>query len=50
MTEHRPTEPLRSEHRDLLLSDDDPDSLVDRLAAWEPVHPSRWNPSEAQPA
>jgi uncharacterized protein (TIGR00730 family) len=41
---------LRPEHRALLLSDGDPGALVDRLGAWEPVHPSRWTPPEAPPA
>jgi predicted Rossmann-fold nucleotide-binding protein len=41
---------LRPEHREILLSDDDPARLVDRLAAWEPAYPSRWTPPEAPPA
>jgi uncharacterized protein (TIGR00730 family) len=41
---------LRPEHRALLLSERDPVALVDRLAAWEPVHASRWTSADAPPA
>jgi uncharacterized protein (TIGR00730 family) len=40
---------LRPEHRALLISDDDPASLIDRLELWEPVHASRWTPVESPP-
>ena len=40
---------LRPEHRDLLMSDADPELLVSRLEAWEPVHASRWTPPVAPP-
>ena len=33
---------LRAEHRGLLLRDDDPDLLLDRLAAWRPPHTDKW--------
>jgi len=41
---------LRPEHRSLLLCEEEPAALVDRLAAWEPVHASRWTPAESPPA
>jgi uncharacterized protein (TIGR00730 family) len=33
---------LRSGHRDLLLTADDPATLLDRLAAWVPVEIPKW--------
>lgn len=33
---------VRAEHRDLLLVDEDPAALLDRLAAWRPVRHERW--------
>jgi uncharacterized protein (TIGR00730 family) len=33
---------LRSQHRATLLSAPDPDTLLDRLEAWEPVRVSKW--------
>lgn len=33
---------LRPEHRAMLLADGDPASLLDRLAAWEPVATQKW--------
>lgn len=33
---------LRREHADMLLVDDDPDRLLDRLAAWEPPALTKW--------
>lgn len=33
---------VRSEHRDLLLIDDDPGLLLDRLASWVPVVLDKW--------
>jgi uncharacterized protein (TIGR00730 family) len=40
---------LKPEHRELLMSDADPEELVRRLEAWEPVHASRWTPPVAPP-
>jgi hypothetical protein len=33
-----------------VLSDGDPATLVERLTQWEPVHASRWTPTEIPPA
>lgn len=33
---------VRSEHRELIITDSDPDSLLDRLAAWKPQHIDKW--------
>jgi len=33
---------LRAEHRGLLMRDDEPDRLLDRLAAWTPPHTDKW--------
>lgn len=33
---------VRSEHRELIITDSDPDSLLDRLAAWKPQHLDKW--------
>ncbi len=33
---------LRAEHREMLLSDDDPARLLDRLAAWRPPDVAKW--------
>ncbi len=33
---------VRAEHRDLLLADDEPARLLDRLAAWQPVTVDKW--------
>jgi predicted Rossmann-fold nucleotide-binding protein len=33
---------LRPEHRAGLLSADDPDALLDALAAWQPVNVGKW--------
>jgi uncharacterized protein (TIGR00730 family) len=33
---------LRAEHRATMLSSPDPGTLLDRLAAWEPVRVARW--------
>lgn len=33
---------LRERHRALLLRDDEPDRLLDRLAAWEPAGTDKW--------
>jgi len=33
---------LRPEHRDLIASESEPDLLVDRLLAWEPVLVEKW--------
>ena len=33
---------LRREHRDQLVIDAEPASLVDRLAAWEPGDVDKW--------
>ncbi len=33
---------LRAEHREMLLSDDDPARLLDRLAAWRPPEVAKW--------
>jgi uncharacterized protein (TIGR00730 family) len=41
---------LRPEHRDLLMSHEDPEELVRRLEAWRPVHASRWTPPVTPPA
>ena len=35
---------LKPEHRELLMSHEDPEVLLSRLEAWEPVHASRWTP------
>ena len=40
---------LKPEHRELLMSHEDPEVLVSRLEAWEPVHASRWTPPVAPP-
>jgi uncharacterized protein (TIGR00730 family) len=41
---------VKPEHRALVLSDGDPATLVERLTQWEPVHASRWTPTEIPPA
>jgi len=33
---------LRSEHRDMILIDEDPEALLDRLAAWTPPKIQKW--------
>jgi len=33
---------LRSEHREMVVIDDDPASLLDRLASWAPVSIDKW--------
>ncbi|MGA3354503.1 MAG: TIGR00730 family Rossman fold protein [Acidimicrobiales bacterium] len=33
---------LRTEHRDMVVVDKDPTSMVDRLASWEPVTMDKW--------
>jgi hypothetical protein len=33
---------IRPEHRDMVLIDDDPARLLDRLAAWTPVTVEKW--------
>jgi hypothetical protein len=33
---------IRPEHRELIIVDTDPGSLVDRMAAWEPVVIDKW--------
>lgn len=33
---------IRSQHRSLVLVDTDIDALLDRLAAWQPVHDDKW--------
>jgi uncharacterized protein (TIGR00730 family) len=40
---------LRREHRGLVLTDGEPLGLLERLEAWEPMHPSRWTPAESPP-
>jgi uncharacterized protein (TIGR00730 family) len=40
---------LKPEHRELLMSHEDPEVLVSRLEAWEPVHASRWTPPVTPP-
>jgi uncharacterized protein (TIGR00730 family) len=40
---------LRPEHRGIVISDDDPGDLLERLGEWEPVHASRWTPAETPP-
>jgi uncharacterized protein (TIGR00730 family) len=33
---------VRPAHRDMVIMDDDPARLLDRLAAWTPVEVSKW--------
>jgi len=33
---------IRSEHRDMLITESDPDALVDRLDAWVPIAVDKW--------
>lgn len=33
---------LRAEHRELVISDRNPDALIDRLAAWKPAPTDKW--------
>jgi uncharacterized protein (TIGR00730 family) len=40
---------LRPEHRELLLSEPDAETLLARLTAWEPAHVARWMSPETTP-
>jgi len=33
---------LRPEHRDMIVIDDDPAALLDRLAGWQPPRVQKW--------